>query len=125
MGKKFTVRQYIGDGIICISLVLVILIASALVLGTDKGSNEYVKILHDGNQVAVLALSEDVSDFKVGNVHVAVTDGRAYIKKSDCPDKVCMGMHGVSENGGGAVCIPNKVVLEPQKKSGNIDVVAG
>ena len=124
MGKKFTVRHYIGDGIVCIVLVLIVLLASALALG-DAGKNQYVRILQDGDEVAVLPLSEDIPDYAVDNVHIAISSGRAYIKNSDCPDKVCMGMNGVSENGGGAVCSPNKVVLEPFVQNGDIDTVAG
>ena len=54
-----------------------------------------------------------------------IEKGKAYIADSDCPDKVCTKMHGVDQNGGGAVCLPNRVVLEPAKHSDGIDYIIG
>ena len=111
MKKKFTVKNYIPDTILCILLISLILLFSVLFF--TKRDTDYARITLDGEEFALLPLSQDISDFHVGNLHIRVQNGRAFIYESDCPDKVCMGMSGVDKNGGGAVCIPNRVVLEP------------
>lgn len=112
-------RLYVGDTVVCI-LLAALLALSALILpyfrSTGKGSG--VRVLLDGKEAAVLSLSEEVQDIAVGGVHIKIEDGRAYIFASSCPDGLCERMHGVdSKGGGGAVCVPNRVVLEPADSS--------
>ncbi len=45
------------------------------------------------------------------NMTVVVKDGRAMVKESDCPDKVCVHAGWISGCGDMAVCLPNGVAL--------------
>ena len=122
MKRCFTLRHYIGDAVLCGVLAALLIFGCTVLAG--NGNNKKVRILQDGEVVAVLDLSRDCS-FDVGGVSIEIRDGKAVICDSDCPDKVCTKMSGVDKNGGGAVCIPNRVVLEPLSDSSGTDAVAG
>lgn len=123
--KRFCLKHYIGDGVVSVVLALILVCVSVLYAMGEK-DNTKVRILHNGSEIATVDLSSDDTIF-IDGVQISVSGGRAYIKSSDCPDKICMNMHGVDKNGGGAVCIPNRIVLEPI--SNNIaslsDAIAG
>lgn len=123
MNFKRKMRLYIGDIAFCLLLALMLVILSFL-LSPNGYSNKKVRIISGGKEFAVIDLSKNVT-VKVNGVTVTVCDGKAVISDSDCSDKVCMAMNGVDKNGGGAVCIPNKVVLEPVRNVENTDTIAG
>lgn len=125
MEKKFTLRHYLGDAVLCVLLICLSLAAVFFVRSSAMGENSRVRILCSGEKIAELTLDKDITGYAVGNVIIEISGGRAYIIGSDCPDKVCMSMHGVDKNGGGAVCIPNRVVLEPCTSDSNVDITAG
>ncbi len=124
MERKFSLRHYIGDALVCGVIIYVALAVSFAAAGAKKNENTCVRILCGEEKIAELPLGTDITGFAVGNVIIEISGGRAYIRESDCPDKVCMSMHGVDKNGGGAVCIPNRVILEPCK-NGDVDIVVG
>lgn len=125
--RKFTKKVYAFDAVACIFLVLLLFAASVIYVAVSKadGENKYVRILLDTQEISVLPLSKDSEEIAVGGVIIKIEKGKAYIADSDCPDKVCTKMHGVDQNGGGAVCLPNRVVLEPAKHSDGIDYIIG
>lgn len=123
--KTYNKKQYIGDCAVALLLAAVLICVSVL-YGADQSVNTKVRISKDGTEIGVYELSHTDSVY-IGEVRIDIRDGRAYISDSDCPDKVCMNMHGVDKNGGGAVCIPNRIVLEPVKDNGSYitDVIVG
>ncbi len=116
-------RLYIGDIAFCLLLAAMLVILSFL-LSENGYANKKVRIISDGKEFAVLDLSQNAS-VEVNGVTVTVRNGKAVISDSDCSDKICMAMSGVDKNGGGAVCIPNKVVIEPVRNVENTDTIAG
>ena len=108
---------------VCVILVL-LLIFGFIVFSASNDSNGQVRILRDGEEFAVYSLSDNVS-LCVDGVCIKIENEIAVIEDSDCPDKVCTGMHGVDKNGGGAVCIPNRIVLEPYSQKSDSLIVAG
>lgn len=123
MSGKFCLRHYVGDGVVCLILVF-LLIFGFILSSVSKDDTQQVRILRDGEEIAVYKLSDSASLY-VDGVHIRLRDGKAVIESSDCPDKVCTEMRGVDKNGGGAVCIPNKIVLEPYSKKIDSVIVAG
>lgn len=116
-------KLYFGDAMFCL-LLAVLLIALSALLSQNGYVNKKVRIISDGKEFAVLDLSKNVS-VEVNGVTVTIYNGKAVISDSDCSDKICMAMNGVDKNGGGAICIPNKVVLEPVRNIENTDTIAG
>lgn len=123
--KAYNKKQYIGDCVVALLLAAALICVSVL-YGADKSGNAKVRISRDGTEIDVYDLSHTDSLY-IDGVRIDIRDGRAYISDSDCPDKVCMNMHGVDKNGGAAVCIPNRIVLEPVKDTGSnvTDAIAG
>ncbi len=123
MNGKFAIRHYIGDAVICAILALLLTVGCFAFSASDD-SNKKVRILKDGKELAVYNLSDNAS-YDIDGVHIRIYDGKATISESDCADKVCMDMPGVGKNGGGSVCIPNRIVLEPVTDTVSSDAVAG
>ena len=123
--RLFCLKHYIGDGVVSVVLALMLICVSVL-FAVGNNDNTKVRILRDGKEEGVFDLSQNRS-CDIDGVHIEIKDGRAYIHDSDCPDKVCMTMQGVAKNGGGAVCIPNRIVLEPTAENTQLgsDVIAG
>ncbi len=48
---------------------------------------------------------------KLGTTLVVIQGGRARIKSSPCPHKICCGMGEIGEKGGILVCVPNQVIV--------------
>lgn len=113
-------RLYFGDAVICVILAALLLLSAILIPRLSaSGGSDSVRVLLDGKELAVLPLSRDVQCFSAGTVLIRIEGGRAYIYESDCPDGICKRMSGVDKDGGGAVCVPNRVVLEPYGEHNN------
>ncbi len=113
-------RLYFGDAVICVLLAALLLLSSLLIPRLSaSGGSDSVRVLLDGEELAVLPLSKDVQCFIAGTVCIRIVGGRAYIFESNCPDGFCKRMPGVDGDGGGAVCVPNRVVLEPYGEYNN------
>lgn len=126
MRSVFSKKTFIGDAAVCVILVTSLFLWSFFVSAlTNVGTNTYARVLVDGKEQLLLPLDTDKSEIKISGVVITVKDGRAYITSADCPDKTCTFMHGVDRNGGSSVCIPNRVVIEPAKSTGELDYVIG
>lgn len=124
MKNKISPRCYIGDAVLCILIAVLTVCVSVMFIIKKDRDNRQVRILCDGYEFGIYDLSKDTY-IDIDGVHIEISGGKAVISDSDCPDKVCKTMAGVDKNGGGAVCIPNKVVLEPVTTSDLTDAVAG
>lgn len=122
--RYFNKRLLIGDAVI-VSVLLCLSALSVLVFWQSDNSDA-VKVSLEGEVVAVLPLDKDtVFSPDGGHTVVAVKNGRAYIESSDCPDGVCMEMSGVSNSGGSAVCLPNRVSISSASNKSALDGVVG
>ena len=124
MKKKFGLKHYIGDAVLCVILAVLTVCVSLWIVNGKRDKNRQVRILHNGSEIGIYNLSEDAS-LKIDGVHIKIKNGKAVIYSSDCPDKICTEMHGVDKDGGEAVCLPNKIVLEPVNSNGRTDATAG
>ena len=54
-----------------------------------------------------------------------IENGRVRMIRSDCRDKVCVGMGWIDTRGRSIVCLPNRVVIRVTggRKAGNVDTV--
>ncbi len=48
---------------------------------------------------------------KLGTTLIVIENGRARIKSSPCPHKICCGMGEIGDKGGILVCVPNQVIV--------------
>lgn len=54
----------------------------------------------------------------LGVTHVHIKDGATFVESSPCRDKICIYMGKISRNGEWIACLPNRVFLQVQGKTG-------
>lgn len=120
--------------------VVIILGAAALMVGqslgrsTDGGREVIIQVNNQEFRRVSLSQVSGVAtvDVPAGDGHRAVvevaSDGRARIKESDCPDKVCVRTGWIANPGQVIVCLPNKIVVRveggPQDTGTSLDGIA-
>jgi hypothetical protein len=62
---------------------------------------------------------------RLGKTIVQIKDGRARIKSSPCPNKICVHMGDFGTEGGILICVPNEVVVRVgSDRSKGLDAVS-
>ena len=127
-----------GDVFVILSLLLfcAILLGGTWIYGRkNKNKPPYVRITQDGK----VLLEKDLRDFSEpveyridsdhGHMVIFISSEKVYIKESSCADKICEKEGDLTSPGDGAVCLPNRVVIEivsgdDDDTSGKVDVIA-
>lgn len=125
-------RVKAGD-LVVVVLVVVAAAASLLVLSNaragEKGSLAVVEV--NGRESRRFELSQDQPrrEFTVrgwlGPSTFEIENGRVHMVRSDCRDKICVGMGWADSPGASIVCLPNRVVIRiaGSRKPGRVDTV--
>ena len=136
-GRRF--RFLPGDAWIIGGIVLfcVLMIVSITIYTRANRSRErVVRITQDGSIILERSLSgfSEPSEFRIttssGYIVVYLSSEKVYVMDSSCPDKICMHEGELTKIGDGAVCLPNRVVVQivsgsgEEKADGKVDVVA-
>lgn len=60
-----------------------------------------------------------------GRNMVVIEDGKAFVKEADCPDKICVGMPRISQEGEVICCLPHRLFLNVKDgEDDGLDAVA-
>ncbi len=117
--QKTDSKKRNNDIIFIGALVLLVLVfALALLLFAEEGDTVIVRV--DGEVLGEYSLSEDREIEIVteqGRNLLVIKDGKADITDASCPDGICVKHRAVSRDGESIICLPNKVVVEIEKKS--------
>ena len=105
-------KKLFGDLVLILSLLFVgILVFLIIELTKTEGST--VSVTVNGESVAEYSLSEDGEYSINGGTNILIiSDGKAYLKEANCPDKLCVNQGKISMSGERIVCLPNKVMIE-------------
>lgn len=133
------VPRTIGKADIALAVVImlgaaVIMVGQSLRRSTDGGREVVIQVSNQEfrripfSQVSGIV----IVDVPAADGHRAVAevagDGRARMKESDCPDKVCVRTGWIAHPGQVIVCLPNKIVVRieggPQDVGPFLDGVA-
>ena len=131
-------RFCLGDVFVIVSILL---FCAILIVGTwiytrkNKNKPPYVRITRDGQVLLEKDLREfpEPMEYRIdgdhGHMVIYISSEKVYVKESDCPDKICMHKGDLSKPGDGAVCLPNRVVVEivagdEDDTSGKVDVIS-
>lgn len=103
-------------------LILIVICVAAFAylshqLLRDTGAgNVIVKV--NGEITGIYDLSEDqeISIHDGSNI-LAIRNGKADMKKADCPDQLCVHQKAISASGENIICLPNKVVVEVKSRT--------
>ncbi len=123
-----------GDKIAVIILALLIIISFVGVytyLLKSKNNHPVAVIKQDGKEIQRIDLKEikESKEWKIyddkGNYNtIRVEPDRISIIDADCPDKLCVKFGWLSRSGQTAVCMPNKLTIEIQGGTSEVDVIS-
>lgn len=100
----------IGD--IFILALIIVLVVLTIVFALKDGADT-AEIYIDGDLKYTLDLSVDKEiELLEGKMKIVVSEGRIYVKHSDCAEQLCVHSTPLSSHGGVIVCLPNKVVIK-------------
>lgn len=93
-------------------------------------SGEYVSVAVRGNDTVYrYSLDTDAEYTVEGNSGVTLTlvisDGYAYVKDSECPDKVCVSSGKINRTGQSIICAPAGISIIVSGGDGDADHIAG
>ncbi len=100
-------------------LAAVLWLAMALLRPRNYGT---IKITVAGEVLGSYSLGKD-QVIKIGDTNVCeIKDGEARMISATCPDHLCIDHQGpIDETGGMIICLPNRVVIEGENASGDLD----
>lgn len=107
-------HRFRNDMMLVGGLLLVALVAFAVFRLTMK-EGALVVVTVNGEKTATYSLAENretviTTDGAKENTLV-IENGTAYMRRADCPDKICVGHRPISQVGETIVCLPHKVVV--------------
>lgn len=104
-------RKLVAD-IILIFALLALALSVFFFFELSKQDGAYVRISIDSELYKEISLSSD-GEYALGEGNtLVISDGEAYMKHADCPDKLCINQGKISRTGERIVCLPNKVLVE-------------
>ena len=84
-----------------------------------------IEVTVDGEKIAEYSLEENGRHSLLdGRYILCVSDGCAYLEKSDCPDGICRGMK-IDRGGGQIVCLPARLRIAPKNTEKKTDLRVG
>jgi len=108
--------------LLLIAIGIVFLVLFFLKYGYFGGSiRSYVVIIESASGKQVLQVTPELKkELRVsgplGQTVVQIEEGKVWVASSPCPDKTCMRMGRIPDNGGFIACVPNKVLIYLEKR---------
>lgn len=118
-------KLYINDIILNLIIILLCIAIPVCTYLLTRDEIKMVVVSADGHEVWKQGINTD-GVFEANGVVVRISDGKAYVLESDCPDGLCMDMKKAQNVGDSIICVPNKVsvkIVGTAEKGA--DVVAG
>ncbi|HHF09297.1 MAG TPA: hypothetical protein ENL28_01645 [Candidatus Atribacteria bacterium] len=110
-----------GNRLLLIAVGIVFLILLFLKYGYFAGSTRNYSVCIES--VEGTKIIQVTPEFKeelqisgpLGKTVIRVEDGKVWVVSSPCPNKTCMRMGKIPDNGGFIACLPNKVLIYLKK----------
>ena len=104
------------NDIILAVIVIAVAAAGLLLLNVFKTEGAYAVVKIDGKETERYLLSVNtevvIETENNGRNTLVIENNKAFMKDSNCPDKICDGHSKISYKGETIVCLPHKVVIE-------------
>ncbi|MDK2897270.1 MAG: hypothetical protein PWP04_1390 [Candidatus Atribacteria bacterium] len=99
-----------------LSLIAVAVVLIALFLFRYFPSTSYLLVIESQGGMQEIEVTPTTNlnltvSGPLGETLIAIQAGKAWVAHSPCPDKVCMEMGKIPDNGGFIACVPNQVVI--------------
>ncbi len=101
--------------IILIAAALMIGIIGLIIYSVTRTKGLSVNLYQDGKIVKTFSLDKDAEfDYEsdLGKNTIVIKDGKASCIWADCPDKLCVKMSDIENDGETIICLPHKLVIE-------------
>ena len=111
-------------------LISVSCLGSYIYQNSQEGQQVTAIIYKDGKVFKQINLAQavdeeiSITDSKGHSNIVEIKGGRVHFKEANCPNKLCVSAGWLDKPGQIAVCIPNKVKVVLEAKTGEIDAVS-
>ena len=125
--NKHKANKILKPGDFIIVLILLCISLAFMLIPKEKGSTIYIKV--NEKLTAVYSLNQPKEKHitvngAVGEMHICIANGKAWVTDSACKNKLCVRMGKISKNGEVIVCLPNRVVISVKSiKNKKIDAV--
>ncbi len=103
------------------AILLVVALAALFVFRILQNPGAEAVVTVNGVEVGRYPLKRDgIFPLNGGSNILVIQDGKAWVSKANCPDKICMGMGKISRNGEFIACLPNLllIVIEGGEETG-------
>ena len=124
MFAKLLVKK--GDILI---YLFVLALATLILLFFGNNGNATVTVAQGGKILYTLDLNDtrlDGKEFLVEGKYkntILIQDGKIYVTKATCPDRLCVHSLPLSHNGGVICCVPNGMVITARNDDAEWDVI--
>jgi len=124
---KIRENKLLKPGDFLIILILLCTSLAFILIPKEKGSSIYIEV--NGKLTAVYSLNQPKEKHitvkgVIGETHVCIDKGSAWVTDSVCKNKLCIKMGKISKNGEIIVCLPNRVVISVKSsKDKEIDAI--
>lgn len=105
----------LADGVL-IGFVIVLMIVSAVFVYKNSVKSDFAIIEYNGRSEKFSLNKDQIKSLENGMV-IEVKDGKIRVKKSDCPQKICVKHGWLRYANDVIVCLPNKTIIYLKKKS--------
>ena len=120
------------DLIIYLSILLLAGAVWIFHAAAHRQAGSAVQVSVDGTVTAIYPLSDsitaEINGYGNGRLTLVISDGKADVLCSSCPDLICVHHSPISHTGESIVCMPNRIVIEiiPDRQDGSpaIDAVS-
>ena len=109
-----------ADRWILVGLLLIALLGLAVNWQWARTPGEWVVVEHNNHVVYKLPLQKNgvySIPGDVGGLTLRISEGRAWVTESACPNKICMRMGKISHPGQLIVCVPNRLIIRIDGKT--------
>ncbi len=107
--------------------VLILALGLGLWAFWPKGAGNTVTVTVDGVKTGAYALDRDLVQPIAGyggfQLTLVVSEGKAHVEDSACPDLICQHHSPISRSGEQIVCLPGRVVITVTGEEAEIDAV--
>lgn len=117
--------------IIVLSSAVIVCTIWWLFISIFSSPSKIVGIYQNGNLVEKIDLNSVTGEREItlsgefGKNVVLVSHGHIEMKSAECPDKICVKHGALEKSGTPIVCLPNKVVIQFEDTSDDVDAKTG
>ncbi len=108
-------KNKLKNDLILIGAILIFALVVFVIFKLNQKDGNKVKVIVDSQEKYYYNFNNDTEvTIKSGeDINVLVIEnGEAYIKRANCPDKICVAHRKISKTGETIVCLPHKLVVE-------------